>query len=162
MTAHFRISFDEALGEFVAFLAREGWSTNLWWLSQERVTGYRNDFWVFRPDQLVNAERTRKHYESARRSDLNLRFDAIAQLEGHTLALVDVGPGHSSMLNFEVCTSPLRVQPIGSRLGWWFLRPLNTFRGEAPMLRCSNMPNGAELPVAADAPLNGNVRRKDD
>jgi hypothetical protein len=140
MSADPRVPFEEALGTFLSFLASEGWSTDLWWMSRERLTGYRRELWLLRSDELVSSDRTRQHYESGRRTDFNLRFEAMGQLNGHTLAFVDVGPGRRSMLNFAICTSQHRVRLVGSTPVWWVLRELNAVRGEAPMLRFSRMP----------------------
>ena len=153
MTNDLRCSFEEAAAGFVAFLASQGWSTDVRWLTRDRVTGHRTHLWVFRPEDLVSSARTREHYESARKGDLNLRFEGLGQLDGRTLAFVELGPGNSRFLNYAVCTSPYqRIRAVRSTLAWWSHRTLNAIRGETPFLRLVDMPNVAEPSVAADAP----------
>lgn len=59
------------------------------------------------------------------------------------LASLAVHSGCASVTVDRLEPATLEPTPVRSKLAWWFFRTLNAVRGEAPMLRWSNMPGGA-------------------
>jgi hypothetical protein len=145
-----RLPFDEAVTSFATFLDAQGWSSSLLWLSRDRLTGHRCDYWTYRPEELHCAEAARRWYEESCKDDWNLRLDGFAQYDGFTLAIVERGPGKSRMLNFGVITGEIRLHVVRSALSWGLRRAVCRIRGESPMLLHTDMPSRAEPVTAVD------------
>jgi hypothetical protein len=145
-----RPPFDEAVQRFTEFLGSQGWSRSLLWLSRDRLAGHRCDYWVYRPGDLSCQGPARGWYEEAREGDWNLRIDGFAQYDGHTLAIVERGPGKSRMLNFGIVTSGVNLQVVQSSFLWSLRCVLCRIRGVSPMLLHTDMPVSAESVTVVD------------
>jgi hypothetical protein len=144
-----RMPFDDVLLAFGDFLKSQGWSKDVLWLSRDRITGHRTDYWVYRPDELKSAVSTRQWYEDSRKKNWNLQVEGIGQYNGSTLAFVARGPGQSRRLDFSALTSEHRVHIVSSQLRWFVWRLVCKVRGESPALLHADMPRKAESISAA-------------
>ena len=142
-----RLPFPAAKKAFIAFLRAQDWSTDVLWVSRERLAGRRGRYWVYRPEELTDDTATAEFYEAARRTETNLRIDALGQLGGRTLAYVQDYGGQRRMLNFGVPTGERSVRRIGSRAVWNVLRVFTRVAGEEEMLKASRITG--DLPPAA-------------
>jgi hypothetical protein len=136
-----RPSFHDAVAQFVQFLTQNGWSDDLRWISAADITGHRNRFWVFRPAELANERLTEDFYNAAIASPSSVRFDAMFQFEGLTLAWVEDFGGDSQCLNYGVSTSSATVTAITSSFVWHVRRATNRFQRESPIVRFTKIPN---------------------
>ena len=134
-----RLPFPDAKRAFAEFLRAQGWPTEVLWLTRDRVTGRRQTYWVFRPEELTADAATRACYEAARRTATSLRMDAFGQLDGRTLAYVQDYGGESRMLNFGVPSGGPLVQRVGSVITWRILRAFTKLAGESPSLATSRI-----------------------
>lgn len=135
-----RTPFDEAKASFVAFLESQGWPTDLLWLARDRITGWRNRFWVFRPVELTDDASSRMFYESARESPSSIRLDGLGVFQHRTIAYVEEYGRDSRLLNFGVRTGAEHLAFVQSRVRWQSIRYLNAIRGESPTLRSLRIP----------------------
>ena len=135
-----KIPFDEAVAEFRNWLQQEGWSANLLWLTKNRITGIRNEFWLFRPEEMTDDSDSRLFYESARNTTSSIRIDAFCQMPEATIAYVDDYGGDGRHLNFGIPERPLKItHAVDSRIYWNLRRALNRIVGESPFLRYTRM-----------------------
>lgn len=146
-----RLPFDETVTRFLDFLASQGWSRSLLWLTRDRLAGHLGEYWVYRPEELQNSTTARSWYEDARKEDWNLRIDGFAQHAGSTLAYVVRGPGRSRSLNFGVLAGEVRLHIVHSPLRWRACRILCLLRGESPMLLYTDVPPRAEPNASPNA-----------
>jgi hypothetical protein len=137
-----RLPFDEAKRRFLEFIESQGWPTELRWLSRDRLAGTRRLHWVFRPNELISDLASREFYDATRRTPASLRIDALAQLEGQSLVCVIDHGGPSRMLNFGVCTMPMLMQPVSSRVWWDCLRLVTALLGHSSFLKSTHMTPG--------------------
>jgi hypothetical protein len=105
-----RVPFDEAKEQFRTFLRSQGWPDALLWLSRDRVVGRRRRFWVFRPEELERQDASRAFYEGVRGTPSSIRLDAVARIDGRSLAFVHDYGGPSRKLNFGVAAEPWDVR----------------------------------------------------
>jgi len=130
-----RYPFDEARSEFVAFLQSQGWPTTLLWLSRDRITGFRNVHWVFRPEELTSDEPSRIFYERVRRGASSIRLDGLTCVDGRTLAYVHDWGRDSRLLNFGVHLRPGTVHFVRSSIEWSLRCLASRLRGESTFLK---------------------------
>ena len=151
-----RTPFDDAKREFAAFLASQGWPTELLWLSRDRLLGRRTTYWVFRPEELSSEAASRAFYEAARQTSSSLRLDARWQFDKRSLVFVEDYGGPSRKLNFGTIPDQLPVRPVSSRLVWMCLRILTRVLGESPWLRSIRI-----TPRAQDRTAGANAAEQD-
>jgi hypothetical protein len=132
-----RVSFDDAKRAFQAFLGSQRWPTDLLWLIRDRVVGYRQTYWVFRPDELAADDPSRAFYETVRQTPSSIRLDAVGRLGEQSLAYVHDYGGASRKLNFGVLTEPWIIRPVSSSVVWAYLQAASRLRGETPFLRAN-------------------------
>jgi len=142
-----RPDFVDVKTEFQKFLQTEGWPTEILWLAGNRIVGYRRNHWVFRPNQLSAEHASRNFYETIRRTQTSIRIDALARIEGRTLAYVQDWGGDRRMLNYGVPLSEWPVKAVSSRVVWECLRLLTWALGRSPFLNSTSMPTTAEHPA---------------
>jgi hypothetical protein len=135
-----RLPFDEAKSAFVTFLESQHWPTDLLWLSRDRITSHRNQFWLFRPFELKSDGSSRAFYEAARASASSIRLDAFCTLRHSTLAYVHDWGAESRCLNFGVPRTPPSPQIVNSRTLWALLQSVNAIRGESPFMQHTAIP----------------------
>jgi hypothetical protein len=139
-----RPHFEEAVGHFRDFLKSQDCPENILWLSRDRLTGHRNTIWIFRPEDLTSTDNSKNFYETIRQTPGSIRIDALGRVGGHTLAYVENWGGDSSMLNFGILESPIKIKIVSSQLFWAMLRFLNGMRGESPLLKNTEITKSAE------------------
>ena len=84
-----RISFDEAVSGFSAFIESQGLSTRCLWISRETVTQHRKRLWLFRPFELESRESSRAFYDEIVRTPSSIRIDAYKLSDDFSLAWVE-------------------------------------------------------------------------
>ena len=113
-----RCPFDEAVESFKGFLKSQNWSTELLWLSRDRIVSKGREFFVFRPKELTSDKASRTYYEELRKTESNIHIDGLGQLENHTLAYVSKEGGESRLLNFSIPSSDYRIDTVHFGLLW--------------------------------------------
>ena len=139
-----RTNFDAAVATFRGFLRSQGWSEDLIWLTRDRITGHRCQYWLLRPDELDASLSSRRFYESVLHGSCSIRIDALAQLNGKTLCYVENYGGDSKSLNFGIWQCHRNVKVIQSSFCWSLLSFANKIRGESPFLKQVQMTETAE------------------
>ena len=139
-----RIPFSDARREFETFLRSQGWPGDILWLSRERLVGRRRTYWVYRPEELAADDAARDFYEAVRRTDSSLRLDALARLDGRSLAVVEDYGGPSRKLNFGVSLAPWTARRVSSPVAWACLRTANRLWGGTPFLRSARITGTVE------------------
>jgi hypothetical protein len=139
MTKDDRVPFEEAVGHFQSFLSSENWSPSLLWLSSDRITGHKRNYWIFRPEELDSSDASRTYYEETRKEDWNLAIVAFAPYKNFTLAFVDRGPGKSRMMNLQIDMTESNYHFVHSKIYWQLIRILCLLRGKSPFLNCTGM-----------------------
>jgi hypothetical protein len=129
-----RPSFNEATTTFLDFLRSNQWSTSLLWLTRERITGYKQSLWIYRPDELTSPDATRNFYNSIHKTDQNIRMDGLIQFGSRTLAYVENHGGNGKMLNYGFHKSDFDVHIVQSPIYWSIIRLINRTRGISPFL----------------------------
>jgi len=123
-----RISFDEAVSGFSAFIESQGLSTRCLWISRETVTQHRKRLWLFRPFELESRESSRAFYDEIVRTPSSIRIDAYKLSDDFSLAWVEDFGGPSQLLNYGVRTNEYDVRIVNSPIFWWLRTRLNRFR----------------------------------
>jgi hypothetical protein len=144
-----RLPFDEAEEQFRTFLRSQGWPDALLWLSRDRFVGRRRRFWVFRPEELESQDASRAFYEGVRGTPSSIRLDAVARIDGRSLAFVHDYGGPSRKLDFGVAAEPWDVRPVSSWFTWLILRTASRLWGSAPFLRANRITGAGK---ASDSP----------
>jgi hypothetical protein len=141
-----RLPFADAVAQFRAFLATQGWPTELAWVTRSDLAAARHRVWVFRPAILQGEATAAAFYEAARRAGpSSLRLDALGELEGRTIAYVEDYGGDGRHLDFGVRTAPPALEPVRSPGYWVLLRLATRLAGEAPWLRYTRLPTRAAI-----------------
>ena len=130
-----RPQFDEAVQTLKGFLRSQGHSDQLLWLSRDRITGFRNHFWIYRPDELHSDQASRDYYETIRPTPTSIRVDVLGEVDSHSLAYVQDWGGDGSHLNFGITTSPWKITPVSNPILWLWLRFYTALRGISPFLK---------------------------
>ncbi len=139
MTNDDRVPFEEAVVSFKEALSSQGWPTSILWLSSERITGHKRNYWILRPEELISEDASKIYYEETRKEDWNLGLEAFAPYKNHALAYVARKQGKSRMLNFSFSLSEDRIQFVHSKTYWLFIRFVCHLRGLSPFLKYSDM-----------------------
>ena len=92
MNEDLRVPFDDAVAAFRKFAIDQGRSTDLLWISQDRVRVKMGAIWIFHPNDLTNDDHARCFYEAARESDSSLKIYGIGELDGLNVAGVEEMP----------------------------------------------------------------------
>ncbi|QDT01247.1 hypothetical protein HG15A2_45890 [Adhaeretor mobilis] len=130
-----RVPFEDALENFKSFLVSQGWSSDLLWLTRERVTGHKRTVWIFRPEELESCSPSREFYREILKSKSSIRIDALGKVGQRTLAYVHNWGANSRMLNFGVPTEETRLVLVGSRVWWWVVKTWSYVLGHPPFLK---------------------------
>ena len=129
-----RVPFDEAVSSFVDWLRREGHSDSLLWLTADRVTGFRREFWIYRPDTMTSIEPSRRFYEAARSTASSIRLDMFCAWQEHTVVYVEDWGRDSRFLNFGIPGPGRVVHGVTSPVVWAYYRAYCRIRGRSPLL----------------------------
>lgn len=123
MTDDLRMPFDEALVSFKKFLRSQEISTDLIWLSRDRLSRNRKIWWVYRPADLTSADSSREFYESVRLAPSSIRIDGHPFTSDLTFAWVEDYGGPSKLLNFGLLTpiNNFEIQVVQSRISWHYI-----------------------------------------
>ena len=124
----FRLPYEEALSGFLEFLKSQGWSTDLRWLTGDRISSHHRTHWLFRPEDMISDAISRAHYERTCETDRNIRIDAHFAVSGCTVAAVHALQGNSRFLNYGIFDS-LDYRVVRNRAAWNALRFFNKLRG---------------------------------
>ena len=120
--------FDASLDLFVDFLSSQEISTELLWLSRDRLSRYRRTWWVYRPYELISSASSREFYESLRETSSSIRIDGYPFTSDVTFAWVEDYGGPSKLLNFGLLTSKYEIRVVKNRYFWLFIRLCNLLR----------------------------------
>jgi hypothetical protein len=130
-------SFGEVLPQFLRFVKREGYSTDLVWVFGEEVTNCRRRYWIRVPVPGDNLPLAREYYEYGRRKGLGVSLEVLCRLEGRSVCYVWVPEDQEAAsyammggdLHFKVFSDAPFAGAIHSRVAWWCLSRLNSWRG---------------------------------
>lgn len=134
-----RPPFDEAVQTLKAFLRAQGHNDHLLWLTRDRITGFRNHFWIYRPVELHSEQASRDYYESIRSTPTSIRVDVLGEIDSHSLTYVQDFGGDGGHLNFGISTGPLTITSVSNPILWLWLRMYTAIRGISPFLKCTQM-----------------------
>lgn len=131
-----RPNFKESLKSFKEFLKEQGWPTQTKWLNRETISGYKNKFWIFKPESLDEGSEAEKYYEQIIESETSVRVDAFWKTEDYTICYIMNWGGSGEHLNFGVPKNErTEVIFINSKLRWLLIKLLNKFRSKPPKLK---------------------------
>lgn len=128
MKTEARPEFEDAVSQFLDFLASEGHGKKLRWLSRDRITQHRGILWILRPDELTSDEPSRLFYERLRGTDSSIRIDAYPFDSEITFAWIEDFGGPSGMLNYGILTTRYEIRIIDNRMTWAAIYFLNYIR----------------------------------
>lgn len=129
-----RVPFEDAVISFVHWLRQEGHSASLLWLTADRITGHRKEFWLYRPETMTSSAASRRFYETARLTSSSLRLDMFCSWRGHSIVYVENFGGDSRLLNYGLSTSEDVIHAVRSPLIWYYRRALCRLSGVSPIL----------------------------
>ena len=123
-------TFDNALAGYRDFLASEGKSTDIRWLSQSTARIARRRLYVLKPSDLIDSNPARQRFEQALRSNKNIAFCWYGRHDGLSLVSVETtgldAPHHvheeSGSHNYKVMTIPYDICAVTSVLYWQYVK----------------------------------------
>ncbi|MFK5922630.1 MAG: hypothetical protein QM496_10655 [Verrucomicrobiota bacterium] len=123
-----RPAFDKAVEQFRDFLSSQNVSTDLLWMTQDRISQNKRTWWMFRPHDLVRYESSRCFYESLVKTDSSIRIDGYPLDQDKTLAWVENYGGPSGLLNFGVLNGDYEIREVRNWLHWKIIRIANRLK----------------------------------